>query len=128
MRTLSLLISLLLSGTSLAVLAAGPASEPTRVDNVRPLLVSAIDSPSGEAHGVLIGPMAEAINRRFQTTAPIRIDVTTIKRFSEAGCSRLKVLFSQDGVLLPKTSAPERRTIEFGINYCRDGLPPRQAS
>lgn len=108
--------------------AATQAAAPDRipVEDARPLLIAAIDAPSGEAHGVLVGQTAEAITKHFQSTAPITIDVTTEKRFRQAGCSRLKVLFAQEGVLLPGKSAPERRTIEFGINYCRDGLPPRQ--
>ena len=36
----------------------------------------------------------------------------------------------QDGVQLPNygaggVQAPRRQTIDFGINYCRDGQPPR---
>ena len=97
----------------------------TPVDDARSLMIAAIDSPTGEAHGMLVGPMAEAISQRFQSQSPITIDVSTQKRFAQAGCSRLKVLFAQDGVLLPGKKSPERRTIEFGINYCRDGMPPR---
>jgi hypothetical protein len=28
-------------------------------------------------------------------------------------------------VQLPGVPAPRRQTIDFGINYCRDGLPPK---
>jgi hypothetical protein len=35
--------------------------------------------------------------------------------------------FWQDGVLLPGASGPRRQTIDFGINYCRDGQPPQVA-
>jgi hypothetical protein len=34
-------------------------------------------------------------------------------------------MFWQDGVLLPGASSPRRQTIDFGINYCLDGQPPR---
>jgi hypothetical protein len=98
----------------------------TPVEDARALMQAAIDSPTGEAHGMLVGPMAEAISRRFQSQAPITIDVSTQKRFAQSGCSRLKVLFAQDDVLLPGKKSPERRTIDFGINYCRDGMPPNQ--
>ena len=96
----------------------------TPVEDTRSLMIAAIDSPTGEAHGMLVGPMAEAISRRFQSQSPITIDVSTEKRFAQAGCSRLKVLVAQDEVVLPKSKSPERRTIEFGINYCRDGTAP----
>ena len=98
----------------------------TAVEDTRSLMVAAIDSPTGEAHGMLVGPAAEAISRRFRSQSPITVDVSTEKRFAQAGCSRLKVLVAQDGVLLPESRAPGRRTIEFGINYCRDGMPPKQ--
>jgi hypothetical protein len=43
------------------------------------------------------------------------------------------VRFWQDGVQLPNYGAggllaPRRQTIDFGINYCRDGQPPRSLS
>lgn len=109
-------------------IAQSASFERSPVPNVRLLMVSAINSPTGEAHGILAGDMADAITKRFQGTTPIYIDVTTEKRYTQVGCSRLKVTFWQDGVLLP--SAPNRRkqTIEFGINYCRDGSAPKSLS
>ena len=56
--------------------------------------------------------------------SPIYIDVTTEKRYAQGGCSRLKVTFWQDGVLLP-ARGPRRQTMDFGINYCLDGRPPQ---
>jgi hypothetical protein len=53
------------------------------------------------------------------------IDVTTEKRYAQAGCARLNVRFWQDGVLLPGASSPRRQTMDFGINYCLDGQPPQ---
>lgn len=100
----------------------------TPVPDPRPLMIAAIDSPAGVAHGVLTGDIADAITQKFKSSTPIFIDVTTQKRYAQAGCSRLTVLFWQDGVLLPGAAAPRKQTIEFGINYCRDGLPPRSLS
>lgn len=100
----------------------------TPVADPRPLMIAAIDSPSGEAHGVLTGETADVINRKFNSQTPILIDVTTEKRYAQAGCSRLKVVFRQDAVRLPGAAAPRKQTIEFGINYCRDGRPPRSLS
>ena len=47
------------------------------------------------------------------------------KHYAQPGCSRLKVTFWQDGVLLPGATTPRRQTMDFGINYCRDGQPPK---
>jgi hypothetical protein len=104
------------------------AQERIPVQDARPLLVAAIDASSGEAHGMLVGEIAEAVTQRFKGTSPIYIDVTTERRYAQAGCRRLKVRFWQDGVQLPGVPAPRRQAIDFGINYCRDGQPPKSLS
>lgn len=107
--------------------AAVAADDVTRlpVEDFRPLLVKAIDSSAGAAFGILIGPMAEALTTRMNATSPILIDVTTLRRYKQAGCSRLNVRFSQNGVVLPGTDRPRKQTFDLGLNYCRDGKPPR---
>ncbi|MDL2339472.1 MAG: hypothetical protein QFE16_16685 [Pseudomonadota bacterium] len=104
------------------------AQERIPVQDARPLLIAAIDAPGGAAHGMLVGEIASAITQRFKSTSPIYIDVTTERRYAQAGCRRLKVRFWQDGVQLPGAPAPRRQTIDFGINYCRDGQPPKSLS
>ena len=104
------------------------AQERIAVPDARPLMLAAIDAPDGRAHGLLSGPMADAITARFKATSPVYIDVVTERRYAQPGCRRLKVSFWQDGVQLPGEPGPRRRTIDFGINYCRDGLPPRSLS
>ena len=122
LRTFAMLAALL------GALAAVQAQDRAPVQDARSLLIAAIESPSGQAQGVLVGDIADAITRRFQGTTPIYIDVTTERRYAQAGCSRLKVRFWQDGVQLPGVPAPRRQTLEFGINYCLDGQPPRSLS
>jgi hypothetical protein len=100
----------------------------TPVPDARPVLLAALQSTDGSAHGILTGEVASAITRHFQATSPIYIDVTTAKRYQQEGCSRLNVLFWQDGVRLPGADSPRRQTIEFDIDYCLDGLPPRSLS
>lgn len=95
------------------------------VSEVKPLLVEAIDAPGGEAHGRLTGELVDAIGRQFQTSAPINVDVKTLVRYTQEGCRRLSVLIWQENVRLRPDAAGARQTVEFGINYCRDGLPPR---
>jgi hypothetical protein len=106
---------------------ASPAQIPERtpVKDPKALMVNALMATDGQAHGVLTGDLADAIGQRFKATTPIFIDVTTDKHYRQAGCSRLKVSFWQDGVLLPGAQTPRKQTIEFGINYCLDGLPPK---
>lgn len=115
------------AAAALWVLMAQPRAETVRtpVPDARPVLLAALRSADGAAHGVLAGETADAITQRFEATSPIYIDVSTERRYRQPGCSRLRLLFWQEGVKLPDAAAPQRQTIEFGLNYCLDGLPPR---
>ena len=95
------------------------------VTDVRVLMIAALDSPTGTAQGVLTSKDAESITKHFKATGPILIDISTVKRYAQAGCARLKLSFAQDGVQLPGQATPRRNTVDFGINYCRDGQPPK---
>ncbi|MCM0609865.1 MAG: hypothetical protein KA711_12890 [Ideonella sp. WA131b] len=123
-----------LAGVAWALIAAAAAAqERLPVRDARQLMLAALDAPDGKAHGVLVGEVADAISQRFKATTPIHIDVRTEKRYAQPGCSRLSVRFWQDGVQLPNygaggVQAPRRQTIDFGINYCRDGQPPQSLS
>jgi len=128
MKLRPLLALAMVFGTGIGVRAEALAQNRTPVQDVKLLLVAAIDAPSGQAQGVLVGAIADAITQRFGGTTPIYIDVSTERRYAQAGCSRLKVRFWQDGVQLPGAPAPRRQTIDFGINYCRDGQPPKALS
>ncbi len=110
------------------VTTVAAAQDRTPVQDARPLLIAAIDAADGQSRGVLVGEIANAITQRFKGTSPIFIDVATERRYAQAGCSRLKVRFWQDGVQLPGAPMPRRQTIDFGINYCRDGQPPKSLS
>ena len=98
------------------------------VEDLRVLMVAAIDSPSGEARGVFVGEMARMLTERFRATSPILVDVTTERRYRQPGCSRLKMTLSQEGVNLPGANAPRKQTFDIGLNYSRDGMPPKSLS
>ena len=102
-----------------------PSADRMPVKDARVLMVMALQAPDGQAHGTLTGESADAISQRFKANTPISIDVTTDKRYRQPGCSRLKVTFWQDGIWLPGAQAPRKQSIEFGINYCLDGMPPK---
>lgn len=111
----------------LSTASAWGQSEASRVpvDDVRVLMIAAIDSPTGAASGFLSGKQADAITQHFKATSPILIDVSTERRYQQPGCSRLKVTFSQEGLHLPGFTTSQRRTVDVGLNYCRDGKPPK---
>lgn len=116
-----------------AILVAGAwgnivsAAPPLAVENLQSLLVAAIDSPTGEASAELSGEMISAISARFKASSPLKAQVTTLRRLKQPGCSRLNVRLSQDGIQLPGASSPQPRTLDIGMNYCRDGSAPVSA-
>lgn len=95
------------------------------VEDFRVLMVQALDAPSGSVAGVLTGEMAEAVSAHLGASSPIFIDVTTLRRYRQSGCARLNLRFSQTGVRLPDSTQAQDRAVNVGINYCRDGKPPR---
>ena len=126
MRARTHIIAAVVAGAMLFLVMAARA-EPVRipVPDARPVMLAALQSADGTAHGVLTGDIADAITKRFEATSPIYIDVSTERRYREPGCSRLKVHFWQEGVRLPDAKTPRKQTIEFGLNYCATGLPPK---
>ncbi len=94
------------------------------VEDLRPLLVQAIDSFDGSAKGILGGSLAEVLRVRMISTEPLQVHVTTLKTYGEAGCRRLNVQFRQRNVKLAD-QAPSDRELAIQVNYCRDGRPPR---
>lgn len=99
------------------------ASERQPVNDLRPLLLAALDH--GEAHGVLSGEVARWMAQAFKTTAPIEVDVRTVKMLRQPGCQRLAITTTQDGVWdfnrTERAAAPERKAFTWMVNYCRDG-------
>lgn len=93
------------------------------VTDIKPLLLTALNR--GEAHGVLVGEAAQWVERYFKSTAPIEIDVKTVKPLSRPGCVRLAITTTQDGVWdfnrEKHASTPERKAFTWTVNYCRDG-------
>ena len=119
------LCSVLAMAALLCGVDVAQAQHRVAVRDPKRLLIAAIDAPSGRAQGVLSGDVADAITQRFKGTTPIYIDVSTERRYAQAGCSRLKLSLWQDSVQLPGAPSPHRQVIDFGIDYCRDGQPPK---
>jgi hypothetical protein len=112
---------------TLAMTPSADAFERQAVTTVKPLLLTAIDR--GEAHGVLVGPATQYIAKTFKSSAPIEIDVKTVRTLRESGCARLAVTTSQDGVVdfnrEKRETRPARNSFTYKFNYCRDGRTPK---
>lgn len=99
-------------------LAAQPAS-------VKALLMQAMDSPDGASMRIIEGQEADKIHAVTGASDPVRAEVSTIKKFSQEGCSRLAVRLVQ-----PNTPMKEGGKTDFALNYelnlCRNGMPPSE--
>lgn len=117
---------LLACAAAVCLLTPALAAPPTPTANpIKDLLTRALKSPAGAASGSLQGPPAEYLRTQFATQAPVNITVTTLHRYAQAGCSRLRVRFSQEGVVLPGEGVAKRQFVQVDLNYCLDGKPPR---
>jgi hypothetical protein len=125
MRTLpSLALAVALSVVLCTAQSANPAQTTQRqtVTDLKPLLARA--AAEGSARGTLIGPGAQAIARRFQTDAPIEIDVLRIQRLPQPGCGRLEVTTRQREVI--QTGKRGNQEMVYQISFCADGRFPEE--
>lgn len=94
---------------------------------VKELLMQALNSPDGAARGIVEGREADAIHTVTGSDSPVRGEVSTIRRFSQEGCSRLNLRLVQ-----PNTPTREGGKTDFALQYelnlCRNGMPPNDAN
>ena len=98
------------------------AAQRLPVTSVKPLLLQAITH--GESHGVLVGESASFMRGRFESAAPIEIDVKTLGSLRKAGCKRLEVTTRQNAVRETPKQAPAPKELVYQVSYCRDGRFP----
>ena len=92
------------------------------VTEIKPLL--ALAAERGAAHGVLTGPGADYVRRRFDATAPIEIDVRALQALPQPGCARLEVTTRQRDVLEHGNRGDQE--LQWQISFCRDGSFPEK--
>ena len=115
------LIGTLVSLVLVQSTSANPSAR-IQVSDIKPLLIRAIDQ--GSAHGVLVGEAASYVRQRFESSAPIEIDVRTLYALPQAGCSRLEVTTRQKDVLEKAKRGDKELT--YQVSYCRDGRFPEK--
>lgn len=94
--------------------------ERTPVTEIKPLLIVAAER--GEAHGVLGGPGADYVQRRFDTATPIEIDVRRLHELPQAGCGRLEVTTRQRAVL--ESASRRDQILTYQVSFCSNGQFP----
>lgn len=90
---------------------------------MKPLFTKA--AREGQAHGVFTGQAAEFMRQRFNTDAPLLVDVRTVRALPQAGCKRLEVTTRQDRVYEPNKQA-ENKQFVYEISYCAHGDFPME--
>jgi hypothetical protein len=88
-------------------------------------LIAAIDAPDGRSDGELSGRMAEFFKGQTRSSAPVRLQVRTLRKFAEAGCARLEATLIQDEVPT-KDGKRIPLAVRYELNLCRDGQPPSE--
>jgi len=102
------------------------ASENIYAGDLKQYLIAAIDSSDGKSDGELSGSMAELFKLQTHSSAPVRVQVRTLSRFSEDGCARLEANLIQENVPT-KDGKQIPVVIRYELNLCRDGHPPTEA-
>jgi hypothetical protein len=115
------LIGTLLSLVLVQSTSANPIAR-IQVSDIKPLLIRAIDQ--GSAQGVLVGDAATYVRQKFESSAPIEIDVRTLYALPQAGCSRLEVTTRQKDVLEKAKRGDKELT--YQVSYCRDARFPEK--
>ncbi|WP_299163441.1 hypothetical protein, partial [Accumulibacter sp.] len=82
---------------ALSVLALLGTTDVVAAD-LKQVLIAAIDAPDGRSDEELSGRMAEFFKGQTRSSAPVRVQVRTLRKFAEAGCARLEATLIQDEV------------------------------
>mgnify|MGYP003390513304 FL=1 len=115
-------LAAVLLGALLAMPGQAQTTQRIPVTEIKPLL--ALAAERGAAHGVLTGPGADYMRRRFNATAPIEIDVSTLHALPQPGCARLEVTTRQRDVL--EQGKRTDQELRWQVSFCRDGSFPEK--
>lgn len=99
-------------------------STTVRADDLKHFLFQALSSPTGSAEGVLTDDkISDFFRQQTRSSEPVKVSVTTLKHFNQAGCSRLAVTLGQDKVPL-RTGGDRPFSVRYELNLCLDGTAP----
>ena len=115
------LVAILL-GALIAMPSQAQTTQRIAVTEIKLLL--ALAAERGAAHGVLTGPGADYMRRRFAATTPIEIDVRTLHALPQPGCARLEVTTRQRDVLEQGKRADQE--LRWQVSFCQDGSFPEK--
>lgn len=122
MKANTMRVALAILVTAAAVQSLAQEGDRMPVRDLKPLLKAAIEH--GMARGVLIGDGAAYVRQRFDTSAPIEIDVKSLHALPQPGCSRLEVTTRQLAVF--ENGKRDDQKLVYQVSYCQDGTFPRE--
>ncbi len=103
-------------------LSSAQSGDRVAVPDIKPLLRGAIER--GSVRGVIVGESATYIRQRFNTLAPIKVEVKSLHPLPKPGCHRLEVTTRQQAVL--ENGKREDKELVYQVSYCRDGSFPEK--
>lgn len=124
-RTLLAHAALTCLGLVIGQVQSAPAATPAErltVTEIKPLLRLAAEH--GEAHGILSGPGADYVRRRFDATTPIEIEVRRLHPLPQPGCGRLEVTTHQRAVL--ENGSRHDQKLAYELSFCSNGRFPEK--
>ncbi|ABM97158.1 hypothetical protein [Methylibium petroleiphilum] len=90
-----------------------------------PLAVFTRAIGEGQSRGELTGVMSDKWKSVTRSDQPIVLSAKVISRFKQAGCARLDVTMSQDGVPLRSGGTAPFKS-NWQLNVCTDGTAPEE--
>ena len=97
--------------------AAAAATDLVEVTELRPLLILALER--GQAHSVFKGAGAAYVQRRFDATSPIEIEVMRLHDLSQVGCARLEITTRQRSVMV--NTKRQDQELVYQLSVCAGG-------
>ena len=115
-------LALALAVTATAAASFAQPGDRVPVRDIKLLLKGAIEH--GTARGVIVGDAAAYVRQRFDTVAPIEVDVKKLHALPQPGCSRLEVTTRQ--LAVSENGKREDKKLVYQLSYCRDGTFPEK--
>lgn len=98
--------------------------------DIHDAMFAALLSEQGVYKGELKGDLAAMLQQKLKTTAPVFVDVTTVRTFAQQGCKRLRADITVPGFTWKdqKTGVENSFSYRYEMNLCPDGSPPENVS
>jgi len=122
MKSIALRVALSVVLTGTGPLSSALSGDRVAVQDIKPLLQGAIER--GSARGVIVGESATYLRQRFDSLAPIEVDVKSLHLLPQTGCHRLEVTTRQQAVL--ENCKREDKELVYQVSYCRGGTFPEK--